>query len=27
VYAVWIGPDRRPMRVPDGVRSGLTGLA
>ena len=24
VTAVWIGPDRRPMRVPDEVRSGLT---
>jgi YbgC/YbaW family acyl-CoA thioester hydrolase len=28
VTAVWIGPDRRPMRVPEEVRSGLTtGLA
>jgi acyl-CoA thioester hydrolase len=25
VNAVWIGPDRRPMRVPDVVRAGLTG--
>ncbi|MBM4183413.1 MAG: acyl-CoA thioesterase [Gemmatimonadetes bacterium] len=25
VTAVWIGPDRRPMRVPDYVRSGLLG--
>ena len=24
VTAVWIGPDRRPMRVPDEVRAGLT---
>ncbi|MBT8487328.1 MAG: acyl-CoA thioesterase [Gemmatimonadetes bacterium] len=24
VTAVWIGPDRRPMRVPEDVRSGLT---
>jgi acyl-CoA thioesterase FadM len=24
VVAVWIGPDGRPMRVPDEVRSGLT---
>ena len=24
VRAVWIGPDRRPMRVPDDVRAGLT---
>lgn len=24
VTAVWIGPDRRPMRVPDFVRAGLT---
>jgi acyl-CoA thioester hydrolase len=24
VTAVWIGPDRRPMRVPDEVRKGLT---
>lgn len=23
VTAVWIGPDRRPMRVPDSVRTGL----
>ncbi len=23
VRAVWIGPDRRPMRVPEEVRSGL----
>jgi len=27
VHAVWIGPDRRPMRVPDVVRSGLGGDA
>jgi acyl-CoA thioesterase FadM len=27
VNAVWIGPDRRPMRVPEVVRAGLTGLA
>ena len=25
VTAVWIGPDRRPMRVPDEVRGGLSG--
>lgn len=25
VTAVWIGPDRRPMRVPDFVRTGLSG--
>jgi acyl-CoA thioester hydrolase len=25
VTAVWIGPDRRPMRVPEEVRSGLSG--
>ena len=25
VTAVWIGPDRRPMRVPDHVREGLSG--
>ena len=25
VTAVWIGPDRRPMRVPDEVRAGLGG--
>jgi acyl-CoA thioester hydrolase len=25
VEAVWIGPDRRPMRVPDVVRKGLSG--
>ena len=25
VTAVWIGPDRRPMRVPDFVRRGLSG--
>jgi YbgC/YbaW family acyl-CoA thioester hydrolase len=25
VTAVWIGPDRRPMRVPEFVRSGLEG--
>lgn len=25
VTAVWIGPDRRPMRVPEEVRLGLTG--
>ncbi len=24
VNAVWIGPDRRPMRVPEVVRAGLT---
>jgi len=24
VTAVWIGPDRRPMRVPEEVRAGLT---
>ncbi len=24
VTAVWIGPDRRPMRVPEAVRAGLT---
>ena len=24
VTAVWIGPDRRPMRVPEDVRNGLT---
>jgi len=24
VTTVWIGPDRRPMRVPDEVRAGLT---
>jgi len=27
VTAVWIGPDRRPMRVPDSVRAGLSGRA
>lgn len=27
VTAVWIGPDRRPMRVPPFVRAGLTGQA
>jgi acyl-CoA thioester hydrolase len=27
VNAVWIGPDRRPMRVPEVVRAGLTGVA
>jgi YbgC/YbaW family acyl-CoA thioester hydrolase len=27
VTAVWIGPDRRPMRVPDLVRVGLSGGA
>jgi acyl-CoA thioester hydrolase len=27
VHAVWIGPDRRPMRVPEVVRSGLSGSA
>ncbi len=27
VTAVWIGPDRRPMRVPPFVRAGLTGEA
>lgn len=25
VTAVWIGPDRKPMRVPEDVRAGLTG--
>jgi YbgC/YbaW family acyl-CoA thioester hydrolase len=25
VTAVWIGPGRKPMRVPDEVRAGLTG--
>lgn len=25
VTAVWIGPDRKPMRVPEEVRRGLTG--
>ena len=25
VTAVWIGPDRKPMRVPSEVRAGLTG--
>jgi YbgC/YbaW family acyl-CoA thioester hydrolase len=25
VTAVWIGPDRRPIRVPEVVRAGLTG--
>ena len=25
VTAVWIGPNRRPMRVPEEVRAGLTG--
>lgn len=25
VVAVWIGPDGKPMRVPDDVRAGLTG--
>jgi len=25
VHAVWIGPDRKPMRVPEFVRAGLTG--
>ncbi|HET9948058.1 MAG TPA: thioesterase family protein [Longimicrobiales bacterium] len=25
VQAVWVGPDRRPMRVPADVRAGLTG--
>jgi YbgC/YbaW family acyl-CoA thioester hydrolase len=25
VTAVWIGPDRKPMRVPDDVRAGLSG--
>jgi acyl-CoA thioesterase FadM len=24
VTAVWIGPDRRPMRVPEDVRAGLS---
>ena len=27
VTAVWIGPDRRPMRVPEDVRAGLTASA
>jgi len=27
VTAVWIGPDRRPMRVPPDVQAGLTGRA
>jgi acyl-CoA thioester hydrolase len=27
VNAGWIGPDRRPMRVPEVVRAGLTGVA
>jgi acyl-CoA thioester hydrolase len=27
VNAVWIGPDRRPMRVPEVVRAWLTGVA
>lgn len=27
VTAVWIGPDRRPMRVPEFVRAGLAGEA
>lgn len=27
VHAVWIGPDRKPMRVPEFVRAGLTGGA
>jgi YbgC/YbaW family acyl-CoA thioester hydrolase len=27
VTAVWIGPDRRPMRVPEFVRHGLSGEA
>ncbi len=27
VYAVWFGPDRRPMRVQEVVRAGLTGGA
>jgi acyl-CoA thioester hydrolase len=26
VTAVWIGPDRKPMRVPPEVRAGLTGV-
>jgi acyl-CoA thioester hydrolase len=26
VIAVWIGPDRKPMRVPPDVRAGLTGV-
>jgi acyl-CoA thioester hydrolase len=26
VTAVWIGPDRKPMRVPPDVRAGLTGV-
>jgi acyl-CoA thioesterase FadM len=24
VTAVWMGPDRRPLRVPEDVRAGLT---
>lgn len=27
VTAVWIGPNRKPIRVPDEVRAGLTGAA
>jgi acyl-CoA thioester hydrolase len=27
VTAVWIGPDRKPMRVPEHVRAGLSGLS
>ena len=27
VTAVWIGPNRRPMRVPESVRRGLIGMA
>jgi acyl-CoA thioesterase FadM len=25
VTAVWVGPDRKPMRVPDDVQAGLSG--
>jgi YbgC/YbaW family acyl-CoA thioester hydrolase len=27
VTAVWVGPDRKPMRVPDDVRAGLSGAS
>ena len=27
VTAAWIGPDRRPMRIPEGVRTGLVAMA
>jgi len=27
VFAVWIGPDRRPMRLPEDVKAGLMGEA